>query len=86
MIIFPTFVGQTLLLKLQIVTASQVQFSCCCQTFCDDYQENFATNPSDEGGLWIQVLILVPLSILPQTNTNINHELFCILNLYLVIY
>ena len=26
-----------------------------------------ATNPSDEGGLWIQVLILVPLSILPRT-------------------
>ena len=25
-----------------------------------------ATNPSDEGGLWIQVLILVPLSILPR--------------------
>ena len=31
-----------------------------------------ATNPSDEGGLWIQVLILIPLSILTQDNTNMN--------------
>ena len=65
----------------QIVTASHVQFSCCCQTFCDNYQENFATNPSDEGGLWIQVLILVPLSILPGKINKINE-----LNLILIVF
>ena len=31
-----------------------------------------ATNPSDEGGLWIQVLILVPLSILPSQHQQMN--------------
>ena len=29
-----------------------------------------ATNPSDEGGLWIQILILVPLSILPKPTST----------------
>ena len=34
-----------------------------------------ATNPSDEGGLWIQVLILVPLSIYQPKKANNNKSM-----------